>query len=92
MMVWKIIFLFQGRILRCHISFRGVFENGFYWIRPYYIILATNFWASVFCKILSDGVVFVVQTYLGFSQQPQLGGGFKCFLCSPLFGEDTQFD
>ena len=22
----------------------------------------------------------------------QLGGGFKYFLCSPLFGEDFQFD
>ena len=25
-------------------------------------------------------------------KQPKLGGGFKYFLFSPLFGEDSQFD
>ena len=25
-------------------------------------------------------------------KRPYLGGGFKCFLFSPLFGEDFQFD
>ena len=25
-------------------------------------------------------------------EHPELGGGFKCFLFSPLFGEDSHFD
>ena len=28
----------------------------------------------------------------GGSHQPELGVGFKYFLCSPLFGEDSHFD
>ena len=38
----------------------------------------------------------IVVTFPGYLHQKRkillLGGGFKHFLCSPLFGEDSQFD
>ena len=50
-------------------------------------------------QIYSDG--FMIGSWVVFlfhvdqihgSQQRKLVGGFKDFLCSPLFGEDSQFD
>ena len=47
---------------------------------------------TVLFRLKKSGMKYVTQVYVGCGEYTKLGGGFKDFSFSPLFGEFDQFD
>ena len=71
----------------------GEFESHFSWIRMYEVIQQVSESCSIERRSRRQQLVEdAALSRLVLKVNTELGGGFKDFLFSPLFGEDFQFD
>ena len=80
---WFIFFFWGGQILRCLIM---IWNLSFHWLGPY---LPLTHGVQKLQDILGWALPMTRSTHI--LDIPQLGGGFKYVLFSPLFGEDSHF-